>query len=141
MTKVKNKKARDVRQHKYAVALLECGNRVKAAKIAGIGSRTADRYHTEPEFNELLKEEFKNWREELLAAAKKRALRDSDTLMIFLLKAVSPMEFDEGVRRQLIANQGLQDAVAQLPTPVIQTAEKVELSEVIEQKVIEYIED
>ena len=40
-----------------------------------------------------------------------------------------------------MANQGLKDAVDSLPRPVIQSGEVVEISEEIQQKVIEYIED
>lgn len=52
---------------------------------------------------------------ELAHEAKKRALKKSDTLLIFLLKSLYPQMFDEGVRRQRVANEALLESAALEP--------------------------
>lgn len=98
--------AKEEKQNRFLLAYLEtCGNRTEAAKIAGVPLPTMYRWFREPEFCERLTKTFQRFEQPLLEEAIKRALAKSDLLLMFLLKSINPERYDEGVRKQKLANR------------------------------------
>ena len=76
---------------KFLQVIARQGNITKACKMVGIGRRTFyDRRDTDLSFRVQLQEAFETATDVLDAEARKRALRDSDKLLLFLLRAHRP---------------------------------------------------
>lgn len=72
-----------------------------ALKTSGVSRETLDEWKLkDEEFKKSLKIAEEHWVEELRKSAFIRATSKSDVLLMFLLKAMKPEEFDDDVRKQ-----------------------------------------
>lgn len=107
---------KQVQWRRYFTALLSNNwSKDGACKEIGVSRRQVDRWEHIEGFKELKDEWFAKLEDGLIEVAVQRAKSKSDTLLIFLLKAARPARFDEGVRKQVVANQGLKEALESLP--------------------------
>jgi hypothetical protein len=89
-------------QQKFIDAYTTNGGITKSAlRSSGVSRSSLERWKTEDqEFKKALKIAEEHWVEELRKAAFMRAQAKSDVLLMFLLKAMKPEEFDDDVRKQ-----------------------------------------
>ena len=90
-----------VNQQKFIDAYTTNGGITKSAlRSSGVSRASLERWKTEDqEFKKALKIAEEHWVEELRKAAFMRAQAKSDVLLMFLLKAMKPEEFDDDVRK------------------------------------------
>jgi hypothetical protein len=109
-------------QRAYIVAHVQNGGIKRRACLAsGTSYDTLFKWLRKDYFQEALSLAEREWQENIEAALYARAIKKSDTAAIFLLKAADPERYDEGVRKQRIANRGLESAVAKLAPPIYET--------------------
>jgi len=111
------------RQVRFLNAFREKGfNRLKAGEVAGVSPRTWRRWFKEDkDFKERVEEVYADVKPELFAAAYERALKCSDTLLIFMLKAADPLRFCEHGRKQRVSQ--LEMETIPMPQVIIQFPE------------------
>jgi hypothetical protein len=90
-----------VDQQKFIDAYTTNGGITKSAlRSSGVPRASLERWKTEDqEFKKAMKIAEEHWVEELRKAAFMRAQAKSDVLLMFLLKAMKPEEFDDDVRK------------------------------------------
>ena len=88
------------KQQEALAALITCyGSTSAAAKVTGISQSTIWRYTRDEAFAAEYAAAKDEWYENLLAVAYSRALKTSNTLLIFLLKSARPELFDDAIRK------------------------------------------
>lgn len=109
------------RQDAFITEFIANGLRKKAAADAtGNGwSTVKEWFQFDEDFNQRVQDAKAEWLDNLRAAALKRAIQKSDTLMIFLMKSLDPECYDDNVRRaKWLAENNIQDPDAQGPVNV-----------------------
>ena len=127
MEHIKKDKKRSAKVERQRLFLLELinhsGNRTAAMHQTGVPASTASRwFNNDQEFLDLLDEVFPRLELKLFELALKRA-EESDTILIFLMKAANPKRFDEKYRAKLLEKELPIKMIEQmpLPTPIYQT--------------------
>ncbi len=118
MSKKETQKKRTVSSGEWKPAFLahlrETANVRDSCQAAGVArGMVYARKHDDPEFAKQWAEALEDAIDVLEATARKRALGESDTLMIFLLKAHRPDKYRE--RQQLDHSGGMTQTVIYLP--------------------------
>jgi AcrR family transcriptional regulator len=94
--KVTAKKRQPVWVKTFLEALRRCGNRTKAAALAGISRRAVYKHlKKDPDFKEVYEDALDEASDKLEEIAWARAEEGSDVLLIFLLKALRPWKYRE----------------------------------------------
>lgn len=98
----------EYRAKQFAVqALVKCGNPAWARRMTGISKKTWDFWlDTDPHFVEAIKEATEHSNGELEVTARKRALSQSDYLLVTLLKAQMPEKYRENSRVEHTGKDG-----------------------------------
>lgn len=118
MSRIRGRRPVDWRP-RFLEAYAKSGNVLASAQAAGVTRQWVYRYaNAHPEFADAWHEAEQDAIDVLEAAARTRALSGSDTLIIFLLKALRPEKYRERVdvnvlreeARQIAAASGLDDA-------------------------------
>lgn len=92
----------------FLAALRETGNIRASCRVAGIDRRAVMRaYKSSLEFHAEWEKAMEEATDALEIIARRRAVDSSDTLLIFLLKALDPQKYREGP--QVVINQLIQD--------------------------------
>lgn len=101
--------SKNSRQTLYLDAFRQCyGHRRKAGEIAGVPKTTYCRWFSEDaEFVSRAKEIREDIEEELFAVAARRAVNGDSTILMFLLRALNPQRFNEGLVRNAHAAKSL----------------------------------
>ncbi len=83
----------------FLAAYADCGTILHAARAVGISRQTVYNWQqADEDFAVAMHASTRDVRDDLFAEARKRAKDGSDTLLIFLLKALDPEMFRENVR-------------------------------------------
>lgn len=91
---------------KFTQHLAKTGNVSKSARLAGVPRRTVyDERDKNPDFAQAWEDALEEGADELEEEARKRALADSDTLLIFLLKGLKPDKYRENKRVELAGDK------------------------------------
>lgn len=111
------------RQIEYLAAYISSGDKIAAGKATNVAKRTWQRwFQNDPDFakhtERIEKTMFDGIEDRLLPVGLKRAEAGSDILLMFFLKAANRQRYDDGIAKQALANAGLKEAIAELPTTV-----------------------